>query len=310
MSGVFSEHAKSYGAGLTVGSTVAFAELELARSDLETLNSSSFLYSVSAAYQGSLNQRGTAQLCPVARVGWAKGPNNINGTGSDYSENDLSLGLDAGVIASSTTQQVLVVPTASIAIARANTEFTGVLGPGSNSHTFTVLGLGVGFVFGQEVSVTPSVSRPVGLSGAATNFSVTVAFHFGGPHVPQVMNVPSHPTSCAGLASTDSVVYDTTQLTERPSLRTAPVRAYPPLQRELRIQGQVIMAVTIGPDGTPEQGSARIVRGVDPAIDREALRWIGGASYWPACSDGRPVRARVAQRLDFCPFGPCRRAPP
>jgi hypothetical protein len=32
------------------------------------------------------------------------------------------------------------------------------------------------------------------------------------------------------------------------------------------------MAVTVGSDGTPEQGSAHVVRGVDPAIDREALR--------------------------------------
>jgi outer membrane biosynthesis protein TonB len=67
------------------------------------------------------------------------------------------------------------------------------------------------------------------------------------------------------------------------------------------------MAVTVGSDGTPEQGSAHVVRGVDPAIDREALRWIRGASYWPGCYDGRPVRARVAQPLDFCLFGPCAR---
>jgi TonB family protein len=122
--------------------------------------------------------------------------------------------------------------------------------------------------------------------------------------------IPSRPTSCAGLASTDSAIYDTTQLTERPSLRGAPVPAHPVLQRELRIQGQVIMAVTIGPDGTPEQGSAQIVHGVDPAIDREALHWIRRASYWPGCYDGGPVRARVAQPLDFCLFGPCARGHP
>jgi outer membrane biosynthesis protein TonB len=67
------------------------------------------------------------------------------------------------------------------------------------------------------------------------------------------------------------------------------------------------MAAIIGPDGTPEQGSVRIVQGVNPAIDREALRRIRGASYWPACHDGQPVRARVAQPLDFCRFPPCRR---
>jgi TonB family protein len=78
------------------------------------------------------------------------------------------------------------------------------------------------------------------------------------------------------------------------------------MQRERRIAGQVVMAVVVGPDGTPEQGSARIVRSVDPGLDREALRWLRRASYWPACDDGQPVRARIAQPLDFCLFSPCR----
>ena len=72
------------------------------------------------------------------------------------------------------------------------------------------------------------------------------------------------------------------------------------MQRDLGIEGRVVVAVVIGPDGTPDQSSARIVEKVDPGIDSEALRWIQGVSYWPACRDGRPVRARVAQPLDFC----------
>ncbi len=80
------------------------------------------------------------------------------------------------------------------------------------------------------------------------------------------------------------------------------------MQRELRIAGQVIVSVVVESDGTPERESARIVRGVDPGLDREALRWIRRASYWPACDDGGPVRARVAQPLEFCLFAPCRGA--
>lgn len=271
-----------------------------------TVSASSFLYGASVGYQGSLNERGTAQLCPVATVEFATGPKNINGTGIDYSETDFAFGLNAGIIATSSAQPVAVVPTGFIAIASAQATLSGATRPVSNSQSFGIVGLGVGFVFGQDVSVTPSVSRPVGLPGASTSFSITVAFHWGGPQMLDIPGtIPSRPTSCSGLASADSAVYDTTQLAERPILRSAPVPAYPPLQRELRIAGRVILAVTIGPDGTPEHGSARIVQGVDPAIDREALRWIQRASYWPACYDGRPVRARVTQPLDFCLFGPC-----
>jgi TonB family protein len=243
-------------------------------------------------------------MCPTAGVEFATGPKNINGTGIDYSETDFSFGVEAGVIATSATRQVVVVPTGSIAFASAHARFTGASGSVSNDLSFGIVRLGVGFVFGQEASVTPSVLRPVGLSGASTSFGVTVAFNFGGP---QKMAITSRATSCAGLASTDSAVHDTAQVTERPTVRSAPEPAYPRIQRESGIEGRVIMAAIIGPDGTPEQGSVRIIQGVDPAIDREALRWIRGASYWPACHDGRPVRARVAQPLDFCRFPPCRR---
>jgi TonB family protein len=305
--GQFNAHAKSYGATLAVGGAGLFGDLDVARTDLD-IQASSSVFGVSAGYQGSLNKGGTAQLCPVARLGFVTGPQNINGTGIDYSETDFSFGLDAGVIATSTTQQLEVVPTASLAIAAAHANYSrgSASLPNSQSLSYAVVGLGVGFVFGQEVTVTPSVFRPIGLSGASTSFAIAVAFHLGGQ---QLLAIPSRPTACAGLATTDSVVYDTTQLTERPSLRSAPVPVYPPMQRELRIEGQVIMAVTVDRDGTPEQGSARIVQGVDGGLDREALRWIQRASYWPGCYDGRPVRARIAQPLAFCLFGKCPRHP-
>jgi hypothetical protein len=45
---VFNNNAKSYGAGLAVGGTGVFGDLQVARSDIESLNSSSFLYGASA----------------------------------------------------------------------------------------------------------------------------------------------------------------------------------------------------------------------------------------------------------------------
>ena len=114
---------------------------------------------------------------------------------------------------------------------------------------------------------------------------------------------PRSATSCAGLASTDSTVYDTTQVAERPVARHGPRPEYPMRERQLRIQGRVLIAVIIEADGSPNQDSVRIVTSVNPAIDREALRWVSGASFWPGCRDGRPVRVRVAIPIDFRTFG-------
>ena len=106
-------------------------------------------------------------------------------------------------------------------------------------------------------------------------------------------------TSCAGLPSTDSAVYDTSQVTEHPRVRSGPRPEYPSVERHRRIQGRVIIGVIVEPDGTVALDSVRVVQSVDPALDREALRWVRGASFWPACRDGRPVRVRIAVPIDF-----------
>ena len=114
---------------------------------------------------------------------------------------------------------------------------------------------------------------------------------------------PRSATSCAGLVSTDSTVYDTTQVAEQPVVRSGPRPEYPMRERQHRIQGRVLIAVIIEADGSPNQESVRVLSSVDPALDREALRWVSGASFWPACRDGRPVRVREAIPIDFRTFG-------
>jgi TonB family protein len=106
-------------------------------------------------------------------------------------------------------------------------------------------------------------------------------------------------TPCAGAVATDSATYDTTQVTERPRLRSGPLIQYPEAERTRHMQGRVIIAVTIDADGRVEQSSATIVRHVTPALDREAMDWVRRASYWPACRDTRPVRSRMAVPVDF-----------
>src|SRR5207245_5983061 len=106
---------------------------------------------------------------------------------------------------------------------------------------------------------------------------------FGGARTAAIGS--SRGTSCAGLASTDSAVYDTTQVTERATLRSASEPWYPPIQRDLAIEGRVIVDLVVGSDGAPDQSSVRIVRDGDPVIDTEAVSWIGSACCCAACRD-------------------------
>ena len=300
ISALLGQDARSYDAGVNFGGSTAFGGLKLGAIDIGAFNAASSTLGGFAGLEVPLDKRGRGEWCPVAEVVFARGPKDINGTGIDYSETDVSLGAAAGVVATSTAE-LEIVPTGSIALANAATRLTGASGEASNSTLFGVVGLGIGFLLGQQVSITPLLSRAIGVSGSSTTFGVTISFRLGGAPA-----VPTPATSCAGLASADSTVYDTTQVTERPRLRKASEPWYPRLERESGREGQVIVDVVIGPDGTPEGSSVQIVQSANSAFDSEALRWILSVSYWPACHDGRPVRTRIAQHIDFCVFG-CRR---
>jgi len=181
--GQLGDESRWYAAGVALGSTGAFAELELGAIDVDAFAAaSSRTIRGAVGYQVPLNERGTAQLCPIAQAVFASGPKNVNGSGLDYSETDFSFGLAAGVVANGTAPQVEIIPTGSIAFGNANSTFTNSLGSVSDSHlgAFGVFSLGVGLVLGQETSITPLVSRPFGVSGASTTFAIRVAFAFGG----------------------------------------------------------------------------------------------------------------------------------
>ena len=293
----------AYAAGMGFGNSFAFGEVELGAIDTEPFSTSSRTVGWGVGVQLP-NEHRTAYWCPFVQLLYAKGPKDLFALGSEYSKNDFSLGLSVGIMANGTTHQVEFIPTGSVAYSNAKSKFTSSSGvvTGSNSQPFGVVSLGVGVVFGRVLTITPSLSRAVFVSGGSTTVGIRLAFAIGHGR-PTV--IASRPSSCVGLASTDSAVYDTTQVAERATLRSASELRYPPMEKELDIGGRVIMTVVVGPDGSIEESSVQIAQHVDPGIDREALRWIGTATYWPACRDGRPVRARLVQPLDFCVAG-CR----
>jgi TonB family protein len=116
---------------------------------------------------------------------------------------------------------------------------------------------------------------------------------------PRDFGDPRGATSCAGLPTTDSTVYDTTQVSERPRARSGPILQYPVVERQRGIKGRVIVAMIIRSDGTVDQHSVRVLQRVDPALDDEALRWVKFATYWPGCRDGEPVNVHVSVPIDF-----------
>jgi TonB family protein len=109
----------------------------------------------------------------------------------------------------------------------------------------------------------------------------------------------AHPTFCSGTTVSDSTVYDTTQVTERPILYDAQALHYPGKARTRGVQGRVLLAVTINADGRPDDQSIQPISSPDSELTYEATRWVRSAEFIPVCLAGRAVRVRVVIPVDF-----------
>ncbi|MDR1343733.1 MAG: TonB family protein [Tannerellaceae bacterium] len=73
---------------------------------------------------------------------------------------------------------------------------------------------------------------------------------------------------------------------------------YPVIAQENGIQGRVTCAFVINRDGSVVD--AEVLRGVDPSLDKEALRVIGIMPKWsPGKQRGKPVRVRYIVPVTF-----------
>ncbi|MEG1543878.1 MAG: energy transducer TonB [Tannerellaceae bacterium] len=73
---------------------------------------------------------------------------------------------------------------------------------------------------------------------------------------------------------------------------------YPVIAQENGIQGRVICAFVVNRDGKIVDGE--VLRGVDPSLDKEALRVIGTMPTWkPGKQRGKPVRVKYTVPITF-----------
>jgi protein TonB len=73
---------------------------------------------------------------------------------------------------------------------------------------------------------------------------------------------------------------------------------YPEIAKENGIQGRVFVQFVVNHKGEIEQ--VKVVRGVDPALDREAVRVISSLPKWkPGSQRGKPVRVSFTVPINF-----------
>ncbi len=72
---------------------------------------------------------------------------------------------------------------------------------------------------------------------------------------------------------------------------------YTAAARAAGIQGTVVLAVVIRPDGTAD--TIRVVRSLDPGLDAKAIECARSFRFRPAQKDGQPVAVRATLEINF-----------
>jgi periplasmic protein TonB len=82
-----------------------------------------------------------------------------------------------------------------------------------------------------------------------------------------------------------------------PRLIYSPNPAYTDAARRKRIQGLVLIALIVNPDGT--RSELRVLQGLDPDLDKEAVKTVSRWKYKPGTKEGRPVAMHIAVEVNF-----------
>jgi len=73
---------------------------------------------------------------------------------------------------------------------------------------------------------------------------------------------------------------------------------YPVIAQENGIQGKVYVSFVVGKDG--QVSDARVLRGVDPSLDKEAIRVVNSLPRWkPGKQQGKTVRVSFSVPISF-----------
>ena len=108
---------------------------------------------------------------------------------------------------------------------------------------------------------------------------------------------------CQDNPSSDTTVFDTTQVSRRPDIVSGPDLEYPDRLRSQGISGRVVLSMIINADGRVEPQSIERVFSVHPEFERSARRYLREVVFNPGCREGQAVRVRVRIPIDFRVIG-------
>jgi hypothetical protein len=168
----FSSESHTFGPSLLRGGRTVFGGANVDLVGYNSISETAASIGGTVGAEGRIASRLT--VCPVVTVLHQFGPSV---SGNDLSVNVAAFGGRMGFVASE-NQTLQVVPMIGMDAQWEHDSVTSGGNTNSDSRTFTVARLGVGFVLNRKTSIVPEIIELFGVGGS-TAFRVTAAFGFG-----------------------------------------------------------------------------------------------------------------------------------
>ena len=166
------------GASFTSGSNSVFAGIGVNSYAVEG-SDANVRVAGSLGYQVPVTASGRVQACPMLRASYGLPTDDFNGLGGELRTQSYGFGLAIGG-ALTQTDRFAIVPSVQAGVQRDVFRVRGGLLPVDDGDTYGVVGLGIGFVMNNALSIRPSVTLPVNAAFDDPIFGIGLSLNYGG----------------------------------------------------------------------------------------------------------------------------------
>lgn len=171
-----SSNYEQFGANFVSGSNTIFAGLGVGGTRYEGSDASLEARGMLGS-QVPLGQSKSWQVCPVLNAMYGTGPDDFAGPGSELTTAGAGFGLAFGGELSR-SESFAIVPSLQLGFQYERLNVEG-LGGETLTDTYGTMGLAVGFVFSNQLSLRPSVTIPTREGNDEPIFGISVALNYG-----------------------------------------------------------------------------------------------------------------------------------
>ena len=162
-----------YHGGLAFGRSRLFAALEAGMTTYQQNESWDYRINLGAQFARRVDPK--AQVCPQVLYSLTTGSGDVSGLYSiDYRENLIGAGVDAGFVLYE-KGNTRIIPNASLGLLGGRIKYTYSTGTKhtQDADAYGLLTTGIGFGLNKQLTISPTVTLPLGRGGASTLYGVT-----------------------------------------------------------------------------------------------------------------------------------------